>query len=260
VDAGDEAEEADAVRGLSAREDGLELVLDRRRFEPAQPGELSFRITEGKGTLTRFEREHQRELHLIVVRDDLTGFQHLHPRMAANGTWSTPLTLPEAGTYRVFADFNSDGASYTLARDLTVAGQAERVELPLQHTETTTDTGYEVGVEGELAGAGEEAMLSFNVLRDGEPVAVEPYLGADGHLVALREGDLAYLHVHPLTGGEGDEHGAEEEGGHGEGTEPAGDAISFMTEFPTEGSYRLFLQFKHAGEVHTAAFTREIAD
>jgi hypothetical protein len=31
-----------------------------------------------------------------------------------------------------------------------------------------------------------------------------------------------------------------------------------MTEFPTEGRYRLFLQFKHEGKVHTAAFTRDV--
>ena len=56
--------------------------------------------------------------------------------------------------------------------------------------------------------------------------------------MALREGDLAYLHVHPE--------------GHGDG------AVSFVTEFPSEGRYRLFLQFKHEGVVQTVAFTREV--
>jgi hypothetical protein len=50
--------------------------------------------------------------------------------------------------------------------------------------------------------------------------------------VALRGGDLAYLHVH-----------ADEE------------ELLFEPAFPTPGAYRLFLQFSHAGEVHTAAFT-----
>ena len=31
-----------------------------------------------------------------------------------------------------------------------------------------------------------------------------------------------------------------------------------MTEFPSAGNYRLFFQFKHRGEVHTAEFTREV--
>ena len=33
--------------------------------------------------------------------------------------------------------------------------------------------------------------------------------------------------------------------------------MSFMTELPSPGRYRLFLQFKHEGRVHTVAFTEE---
>jgi hypothetical protein len=84
-------------------------------------------------------------------------------------------------------------------------------------------------------------------MREGEPVAVEPYLGAGGHLVTLRDGDLAYLHVHPSGHGAGEHNDA-----------PAGEPIAFTTEFPSDGRYRLFLQFKHEGRVHTAAFTKEV--
>ena len=59
---------------------------------------------------------------------------------------------------------------------------------------------------------------------------------AKGHLVALRQGDLAYLHVHPDA-----------------------DRLKFMATFPTAGAYRLFLQFKVDGSVHTAAFTQEVS-
>ncbi len=97
---------------------------------------------------------------------------------------------------------------------------------------------------GETAGKEEE--LRFAISLQGKPVTVEPYLGAGGHLVALREGDLAYLHVHPA------DHGA----AHGD----AAERVAFMTEFPTEGRYRLFLQFKHEGKVHTAAFTQEVGE
>ena len=85
-----------------------------------------------------------------------------------------------------------------------------------------------------LRRAGREAELRFEVTRDGEPVTTEPYLGAGGHLVALREGDLAFLHVHPTDG------------------------LGFMATFPSPGRYRLFVQFKHEGEVRTAAFTQVV--
>ena len=53
-----------------------------------------------------FDVEHTKRMHLIVVRRDMTGFQHLHPTQAPDGTWSVPLTLRDAGSYRVFADFS----------------------------------------------------------------------------------------------------------------------------------------------------------
>ena len=61
--------------------------------------------------ITDYDVEHTKRMHLIVVRHDLTGFQHLHPTMSDDGTWSTPVTLPDAGSYRVFADFNHDGSA-----------------------------------------------------------------------------------------------------------------------------------------------------
>ena len=61
-------------------------------------------------------------MHLIVVRRDLTGFQHLHPTMTSTGTWNVGLTLPAAGSYRVFADFKRNGRNQTLARSVNVGG------------------------------------------------------------------------------------------------------------------------------------------
>jgi hypothetical protein len=179
--------------------------------------------------------EHERRMHTIVVRRDLTGFQHVHPRLRADGTWSVPLRLADGGVYRIFADFVHAGEPRTLAADLRVDGDADLRPLPPASAVATTGDGYEVRLDGAPAGAGEEAELSFSITRAGRPVRAEPYLGARGHLVALREGDLAFLHVHP------DE-----------------DAVRFAAEFPTEGRYRLFLQFKHEGRVRTAAFTREV--
>ena len=38
---------------------------------------------------------------------------------------------------------------------------------------------------------------------------------------------------------------------------PAGPGIDFATAFPEPATYRLFLDFQHRGQVHTAAFTVE---
>jgi hypothetical protein len=177
-------------------------------------------------------------MHFIVVRRDGQGFQHLHPELGDDGVWSVELTLPDAGSYRVFADFKHDGEAETLAGDLAVDGEADYRPLPAPVTSADTGDGYDVRLDAGALHTGREAELRFTVTRDGEAVRTEPYLGAGGHLVALREGDLAYLHVHPEGQGEG---------------------VGFMTEFPSEGRYRLYLQFKHEGRVHTAEFTQEVA-
>ena len=119
------------VRGLAVSDAGLTLALESTGFERGRPGELRFSIRGAGGTPVRdFEVEHEKRMHLIVVRRDGRGFQHLHPTLDATGTWSVPLTLPEAGTYRVFADFKHDGEARTLAADLTVDGTADYRPLP----------------------------------------------------------------------------------------------------------------------------------
>ena len=156
------------------------------------------------------------------------------------------MKVRDAGSYRVFADFKRGGENHTLAADVAVDGPLDaRPMAPVKATADAGD-GYEVELTGKTSTAGEEAELGFTVTRNGQAVAVDDFLGAKGHLVALREGDLAYLHVHPAESGHGEA---------GAGSEP----IKFATEFPSDGRYGLFLQFKHEGKVHTAAFTREVA-
>jgi hypothetical protein len=209
---------------------------------PGEPTTLSFRIVDRHGRVVRdgFEIEAQRRLHLIVARRDLTGYQHLHPTEASDGTWSTPISLPQSGAYRVFADFQRGGVKHVLAADLTVPGTYTPEPLP-KPAAITTSAGYTVTLEHEPLRAGKKGDLRFAITSDGRPVAgIQPYLGARGHLVALRQGDLAYLHVHPH-----------------DGRQPPG-VIPFAADFPSAGSYRLFLQFQVAGAVHTVAFTVEV--
>ena len=227
---------ADPVRGLSVAENGLRLVVAHESFERGARESLRFKIVDERGrAVSDFDVEHTKRMHVIVVRRDLTGFQHLHPKLDAAGNWTTPLRLREAGSYRVFTDFVRDGKAYTLASDVRVDGAARLTPLPKPTHMATSDGGYQVELDARV-NAGEEATLPFEITRDGRPVKVEQYLGAGGHLVALREGDLAFLHVHPT-----------------------GDGVSFDATFPTAGSYRLFLQFKHAGRVQTVGFTQEVA-
>ncbi|MGD9529236.1 hypothetical protein [Pseudonocardia sp.] len=235
--AGVPAAEAGPPAGLASSAGGYSLVPLTPVLPAAAPTELAFRVTGPDGSaLTRFAVAHDKRMHLILARTDTAGFQHLHPEMGPDGTWRTPVTLPAGGSYRAFADFVPEGGPPTTLGVLLSAPGAFTPIAPAPSRVATVD-GYAVRLDGELT-PGSEAPLVLTVTKDGLPVTdLPPYLGAYGHLVALRAGDLAYLHVHP------------------DGAATPGPEIRFVAEVPSADTYRLFLDFAHAGTVRTAEFT-----
>nr|WP_203941824.1 hypothetical protein [Spirilliplanes yamanashiensis] len=230
--------------GLQVIQDGYRLAPESPELSAGEPQQFRFRILGPDGTpVTRYTATHEKDLHLIVVRRDLAHFQHVHPQLGTDGTWSTALAVAAPGQYRVFADFRPAGreSALTLGVDVAAPGELRPVPLP-EPARTATVDGYTVTLDGDLV-PGTSSKVTLSVSRDGAPVTdLEPYLGAYGHLVALRDGDLAYLHVHP-------------DGAPGDGRTAPGPGITFYTEVPSVGTYRLYLDFQHAGKVRTAEFT-----
>ena len=230
--------------GLMVSQDGYSLAVAERQPAGAAKAPIQFQILGPDGRpVTRYTTAHGKDLHLIVVRRDLTDFQHVHPQLDAAGTLSVPLDLSDAGVYRLFADFTPADRddNLTLGADLSVAGDYRPDPLPATSRTAEVD-GYTVTLDGALE-PGREAELTLSVSEDGRPVTdLQPYLEAYGHLVALRDRDLAYLHVHPA-------------GTPGDGQTKPGPAITFYATVPSAGDYRLFLDFRHGDQVRTAAFT-----
>lgn len=240
-----DATASDLPAGLSSTEDGYTLELAETRADAGKQVPLRFRITDSTGApVTRYVDNHEKQLHLIVVRRDMAGYQHVHPVMTNNGTWSIPVDL-SAGDYRVFADFiPAGGDALALGADLHVAGRYDPQSLP-PAAKTAAVDGYTVTLSGDPT-ANDPSTLTFSVTRNGMPVTdLQPYLGAYGHLVALRASDLAYLHVHPM-------------GEPGDGKTAAGPEVTFGTTIPSDGDYRLFLDYKHENVVRTAEFTLSV--
>lgn len=229
-----EAPEPPAPGGLSLSAGGHTLVLADDRV-PAGPRTVRFTVTGPDGDpLLDYERTHEKLLHLVAVRRDVVGYQHVHPDLSPSGVWSADLEL-SPGVWRLIADFVPfDGEPLTLGTDLVVTG-SDPVAGADPERRTARVDGYTVELVGDLA-AGAASAVRLRVSREGVPVAdLQPYLGARGHLVALREGDLAYLHVHPEDGDGGTE-------------------VPFVVEVPSPGRYRFFFDFRHGGVVRTASF------
>jgi hypothetical protein len=224
--------------GLAVTTDGYTLDLRTPVVAAADGTELALVIEGPDGrAVTDYMIEHDKELHLVVVGRDLAGYAHVHPTRDADGVWTVTAPSLAPGSYRVFADFvPAGGEALTLGADLLVPGEYRPVARPVPSSDSSVD-GFDVSFDGELV-AGTASELTVSVTRDGEPVTdLQPYLGALGHLVAIRAGDLAYLHVHPLEEPDGE----------------SGPGVRFAVEVPTACTYGLFFDFAHGDEVRTAS-------
>lgn len=236
-----------SATGLTATESGFTFLPEATLLPSGNNVGVTFRIMGPDGQpVTKYETTHDKDLHLIAVRRDMTGFQHVHPTLAVSGVWHTHLDL-SSGPWRLFADFKAAGAEdLTLGTDVSVAGDYRPQPLPAPSKTTTVDD-YTVTLTGDLS-AGSSSKLTLSVSRGDAPVTdLQPYLAAYGHLVVLRSDDLAYLHVHP-------------QGAPGDGVTKPGPDVIFYATTPSTGTYRMFLDFKHNGVVRTAEFTATVAD
>ncbi|MFW6600412.1 hypothetical protein ACQBAU_18190 [Propionibacteriaceae bacterium Y2011] len=231
--------ESEHAPGTVNTHEGFTLTLLTPEL-PVGDQQLRLLITGPDGRpVTDFDVVHEKQLHLIAVRSDLTGFTHVHPTMAPDGTWTTMINLT-AGDWRVYADVRPTGETeaFVLGADLTVPGEASRTALPAPDNTVEVD-GYTVALDVNPAEG--EQDLTVTISRDGTPVTdLQTYLGAYAHVVLLREVDLSYNHVHPHEGG------------------PAGPDVPATVHFPANGKYRMYVEFQHEGSLHRAEFTVEV--
>jgi hypothetical protein len=211
----------------------LHVALARRAFAPGDR-DVSFQIQDAAGRpVTTYDVEHEKQLHLIALDTrDLRDFQHVHPTRAADGTWTARLRLSAGTAYRLYADGSTDGHGFVVSADVHTTGSHPGPQgLPVPATRAPVD-GLTVTLHQQ------DGTARLAVTRDGRPVALEPYLGALGHLVVIRADDLSYLHVHPQ-----------------DGRSPV-----FEVAGLAPGRYRYFFDFQVAGVVRTAAFTVDVGN
>lgn len=232
--AGESEDLGQSKAGVHDSDGRFRVVMNEIDFQSGVPQDVEFQIRRGTDIVRGYQIESDRKMHLIVVRHDLSGFQHVHPELGEDGTWRSQVKFASSGPYRAYADFQVDGKRQTIPFDLTVAGDYDPRTLPDPQRSAEVD-GYSVRLRA--SGENDRKRFEYRVTRNGRPVNdLQDYLGSKGHLVAINVRTLTYSHVHPV--------GAQ------------GNRVSFIAELGvSEGSFRLFFQFLHDGKVHTVPLT-----
>lgn len=221
--------------GTEASEVGYTLADVSLPETAGTTGEVRFRVDSFEGVpVTDYVEELTKDLHLYVVREDLEVFRHLHPTMSEDGTWTAPVSLPAAGDYRVVAEFvardgGGNGDHVILGETAPVAegpaGEAPPAD-PMIQVEVTESPA--VGTDGRL-------RLRLRDDQD-RPVRIGTYLGTFGHVTGFHRDTGAVVHMHPLDAPSTTEDGSE---------------LTFHTEIEEAGDYRLFVQVRVDGYLHT---------
>ncbi|HYG93851.1 MAG TPA: hypothetical protein VD859_09715 [Nocardioides sp.] len=231
--------------GTTPAAGGYRLADVRLDARPGRPGEVSFRVLDRDGRpVTEYVEEQTKLLHLYVVRTDLTDFRHLHPVLADDGTWTARVDLAAGGSHRVLAELTPADAGRPVALGVTVAVPGRSASDPGEDGPVDGGDGVltaEVADGGEV---GPDGRLALAVAAEGgAAVQLGSYLGTSAHLTGFRTEGGQFVHVHPY--------------GEPEPTD-AGTRLTFHTTFTEPGDYRLFLQVRVEGFLHTLPVTAEV--
>ena len=227
---------------------------------PRDPTGSRIRDTDGN-PVTDLVRTHQVWAHLILTRKDSDGlgtFAHIHPE--PTGTPGSPRGhhhvpdrrhLPRPRRVPPPGLDDRRPGPHPDRRPRHPARRRGDRRLPRDGRTVTTD-GVRVqltgdAVVGETSGQASDFGLRFTDASTGRPVTgIQPYLGAAGHIVILRNDGTRFAHAHAETT---DPRGRPTFATPGS---TFGPELDFHTRFETSGTYRLWGQFRLAdGDVIT---------
>jgi plastocyanin len=212
---------------------------------PKAPVTMTIDIKDLKGTsIAKFDTFQEKLMHLIIVSDDLSHFDHIHPTYQGNGRFVVQANFPKPGKYSLFSDYKPAGkAEQVSVLSTQIPGKTTPPPAPSDRlSKVIGTTQATLKIEPQTVTAGQMVNLNFNLVdtETKQPIAdLQPYLGERGHMVIVRQANTItranYIHAHAMP-----------DTGDGK--------IQFMTSFPQPGKYKLWGQFSRGGKIVVADF------
>lgn len=240
----------------------MKFTSNPAQIASGQAATFSFtpKVVGKESEAVALDLQHEKKIHLIVVSDDLSYFEHIHPDYQADGSYQIKVLakgqnyaagpgnnetkFDAGGNYFMFADYKPTGSTHQVEKiPLLITGAARPATTYKADKLSGTSGSYSavLNVTGGKLITGALMHISGTILKQGKEIdanSLEDYLGAKAHMVVISVNEKEYLHVHPSV---------------------ADGKFDLHTTFKTPGIYRGWLQFKAEGKVHTVDFTMNVA-
>lgn len=230
-------------RGLRFK---MAFRTDTEIIKAGEPVKLFFKpeAANQQGSIVPLALLHEKKIHLIIISRDLSYFAHVHPELSENEEYLYEHTFPSGGPYILFQDYMPEDADQQLGRqEIHVVGDERAKDSANTVAITWKEGEYEVNIlpnEPTLK-VNADVSLKATVTKKGRPITnLENYLGSLAHVVIISSDTKNYLHVHPMD------------------SATNGPDIMLHTHFPTSGYYKVFMEFKHEGQVRLAIFVLKV--
>ncbi|HET9057368.1 MAG TPA: heavy metal-binding domain-containing protein [Chitinophagaceae bacterium] len=241
----------------------MQYVSNPTQLEAGKSATLSFtpKVVGKDNEAVPLDVQHEKKIHLIVVSNDLSYFEHIHPdyhpdgaykievlekgKPYTNGAGKTETYFNSGGDYTLFADYLPSGGSHQVEKiSINVKGspkpavsynteklvsKSDNFTVTLTPLSTKLVTGSVMQIAGKVTKDGKEI----------DPNTLENYLGAKAHIVVISVNDKEYLHVHP---------------------EVNNGKFDIQTTFKKPGIYKAWIQFQSEGKVHTVDFILDVKE
>jgi hypothetical protein len=158
-------------------------------------------LDHGK-TMRSYDIDMTKLQHMIVVSDDLSDFQHIHPALHQDGHFTIDVHAKKQGVYHIYIDGMPHAIGRTVFRfDVPIGSNAVATMRQLHSPGNSQRAGpYTVTLDTTAVPFGEIATISVKITKNGnEATDLHPYLGMMSHGVFIGTKDLAYMHGHGMS-------------------------------------------------------------
>lgn len=243
------------------------LLTEPESLQAGESATLTFSLKDSRGQpVTELHEHHARKFHVVIVSEDKNTLGHIHPQdfnlsVDNSGEYAVSFTFPYGGKYLVAVDFMTDAGTSSEQFVVEVEGGAPQA-IGINKDTTQSFRSYPLGANDRYVTpvilsdaqkspapytiefnppdsikAGSKTTFHYAVDKDGAPVNdLQLFLDAAMHVAVVKDDLSVFLHEHGEFGSD----------------------IDLEVIFPAPGTYHLFGQMKHGGQLIVSRFTVDV--